>query len=178
MFIQLKTKEAFQKKASSYQYFIFLMIGVITFLLLPFLYGFKMESGMEKTDLYFFWAIGTLAWLGFLPHTLERTDLLLGAIIVLATITTSFQVYGDVNSYKILITIFFSFGIYCSIRSQPLVSDSISWIFIPSLLCQLSFGYWQFIRFNADPLMMKGLLFNSGYLRTGLRLALYCYCLV
>lgn len=53
MFIQLIMNEALPKKASIYQYFIFLIIGVTAFLLLPFLYGFKMESGMEKTDLYF-----------------------------------------------------------------------------------------------------------------------------
>lgn len=139
------------------------IIGVITFLVLPFLYGYKMETGMEKVDLYFFWIFGFLAWFQFRIDTLDRIDLLIGVLSLLAAITTISHETADVNSFKILITLFFSFSIYSNIRSHQSVSDNISWIVIPSLLCQVSFGYWQFFHFSSEPLMIKGSFFNSGY---------------
>ena len=139
------------------------IISIIVFILLPFLYGYKMETGMEKVDLYFFWIIGMFAWFRLQINAFDRVAILLGTLLLLAVSTAIFHSTTDVNSSKILITLFFSFSIFCYIRSHPSVSDNISWIIVPSLFCQLSLGYWQFVRFNAEPLMIKGSLFNSGY---------------
>jgi tetratricopeptide (TPR) repeat protein len=142
-------------------FFSFLL--VIAFLLLPYLYGKKMETGMEKTDLYFFWVIGFFLWFGFRVETLRRTDLLLGVILLLAILTTLVQSKNDVNSTKILITAFFAFGIYCFMRNNSSIAKSLTILVIPSFLYQLTIGYIQLFEYSSDPLMIKGSFFNSGY---------------
>ncbi len=144
-----------------FHFFSFLL--VIAFIFLPYLYGKKMETGMEKTDLYFFWVIGFFSWFGFRAETLRRTDLLLCGILLLATLTTLVQSKNDVNSAKILITAFFSFGIYCFIRNNSSIAKLLTILVTPSLLYQLTIGYIQLFEYSSDPLMIKGSFFNSGY---------------
>lgn len=141
-----------------------IFVGSLVFLTLPILYGQKMSSGMAKVDLYLIWLVGSYCWARFSAANLGLPDLVLATGILHAVFTTLPQVEHDVNSYKVLITLFFSFGIYTYVRSRQYIATYLSLMILPSLIFQLLIGYWQLFRFEGEPLMIKASFFNSGYL--------------
>lgn len=145
------------------EYTFFCLIFIFFYLYIPTHYESKMQTGIIKSDLYLIWIIGTFCWIKSDFSLLQRHILLLFGIILLATLSSLLHVNNDLNSFKILITLFFSFGIYCYILTREFNLKYLFVLITPSLLYQLFQGYSQFISHNYDSLMIKGQFFNSGY---------------
>lgn len=140
-----------------------ILISILFFFVLPYLYKYKMDDGMEKIDLYFIWLVGMAGWVGLRFDSWHKSDLILAIGVLLLSITSFAIIKSDADSYKVLITLFFSLGIYYYISQRHVMMPVILVTLVPSFLFQVAFGWWQFYHFDGDPLMIKGHFYNSGY---------------
>jgi O-antigen polymerase len=133
------------------------------FFLIPLLYKIKMESSIEKNDLYLTWCIGFICWLFVSLEKLKISDLILSIGLMTLSSITFFLVKGDTNSYKTLITVFFSLGIYFFISQSSRLKPIILIALIPVFILQYILGWSQIIKYKAESLMIQGSFSNSGH---------------
>lgn len=122
-----------------------------------------MESGIEKKDLYLIWCIGFFCWLFVSIEKVKTSDLILSIGLIVIISISLFLVKGDTNSYKTLITLFFSLGIYFFISQSSRLKPMIFLALIPVFMQQFILGWSQIITSKAESLMIQGSFSNSGH---------------
>jgi len=142
---------------------IIILLAAGFFFALPLLYKSKMETGMEKTDLYLIWFSGLLCWLFVSLEKFKVSDLILSIGFLVITAVSLSLVKGDTNSYKTLITLFFSLGIYYYISQSTSIKPWILGALVPIFLYQLILGWSQIVQFYGDSTLIRGSFYNSGH---------------
>ena len=142
---------------------VIILFASFFFFVLPFLYKAKMESGIEKNDLYFIWISGLVCWLFVSLEKFRKSDFILSILFLVITAVSFYLVKGDTDSYKTLITLFFSLGIYFYISQSESLKPLILIALIPVFLYQFFLGWYQIIKFKAESLYIQGSFYNSGH---------------
>jgi tetratricopeptide (TPR) repeat protein len=122
-----------------------------------------MESGIEKNDLYLIWCIGFICWLFVSIEKFKISDLILSIGLIAISSITFFLVKSDTDSYKTVITLFFSLGIYFFISQSSRLKPMVLIAFIPVFIYQFILGWSQMIEYKAQSLMIQGSFSNSGH---------------
>lgn len=142
---------------------VIMLFASFFFFVLPFLYKTKMESGIEKNDLYFIWISGLVCWLFVSLEKFRKSDFILSILFLVITAVSFYLVNGDTDSYKTLITLFFALGIYFYISQSESLKPLILIALIPVFLYQFILGWYQIIKYKAESLHIQGSFYNSGH---------------
>jgi O-antigen polymerase len=122
-----------------------------------------MESGIEKNDLYLIWCFGFFCWLFVSIEKFKTSDQIISIGLIVIISISLFLVKSDTNSYKTLITLFFSLGIYFFISQSSRLKPMIFLALIPVFIHQFVLGWSQIITYKAESLMIQGSFSNSGH---------------
>lgn len=93
----------------------------------------------------------------------KTCDLILSIGLIAISSISFFLVKGDTNSYKTLITVFFSLGIYFFISQSSRLKPMVLIALIPVFIHQFVLGWSQIIKYKAESLMIQGSFSNSGH---------------
>jgi O-antigen polymerase len=151
-----------KNESNNFKNFAVTILASIFFFILPFLYETKMESGIEKNDLYLIWISGLVCWVFVNLEKFKLSDYILLFVFLAITASSLRLVNSDINSYKTLITLFFSLGIYFYISQSIFLKSNILIALVPVFVYQFILGWQQVINYRGESLFIQGNFHNSA----------------